>query len=62
MQMNKINRTSVGADYVHEHHTPDTRRGRFIVPTADLSAPVAPTQTVVVPDLLAPLHPYANRC
>jgi hypothetical protein len=38
MQMNKITRTSAVADHVNEQNTPDTRRGRFIVPTADLSA------------------------
>jgi hypothetical protein len=42
--LNKIIRLSVraddaeGADYVNEQHTPDSRRGRFIAPSADLSA------------------------
>ncbi len=38
MHMNKIIRTSVGTDYVLEQINWDGRRGRFIVPIADLSA------------------------
>ena len=30
--------TPVGADYAHEHNTPAIRRGRFIAPTAAVSA------------------------
>jgi len=36
--MNKIPRPPVGADDAMEHTTPAHCRGRFIVPTADLSA------------------------
>jgi hypothetical protein len=38
MLMNKIIRPFVGADYVDEQNNPAIRRGRFIAPSADLSA------------------------
>ena len=38
MQINKIIRPSVGADYADEQNNPAICRGRFIVPIADLSA------------------------
>jgi hypothetical protein len=38
MHINKINRTPVGADYVDEQNHPAICRGRFIAPSADLSA------------------------
>jgi hypothetical protein len=39
MHMNEITRTNVGADYAHERINPTLCRGRFIAPTAALSAP-----------------------
>ena len=38
MVMNKIIETSVGPNYGHEQNNRNICRGRFIVPTADLSA------------------------
>jgi hypothetical protein len=38
MTFHKTSRSSMGADYADEQNNPDTRRGRFIAPTADLSA------------------------
>ncbi|HLZ80929.1 MAG TPA: hypothetical protein VKP04_04800 [Ktedonobacteraceae bacterium] len=38
MQMHKTPRPSVGTDYANAQNTPNICRGRFIVPTADLSA------------------------
>ena len=34
----KMNGVIIGADYADEQNNPDTRRGRFIAPNADLSA------------------------
>ena len=39
--MNKITRPAVGASYADEQMNLDPSRGRFIAPTADLSAPRA---------------------
>ena len=39
MQTNNIIRPAVAADYGDEQMNPDSRRGRFIAPIADLSAP-----------------------
>jgi hypothetical protein len=38
MRNHKIYVSSVGADYDDEQNNPDTRRCRFIAPTADVSA------------------------
>ena len=38
MAFHKLLRPSVGTDNAHEQNNPDLRRGRFIAPTADLSA------------------------
>ena len=38
MGFKKMNGVIVGADYADEQNDPDTRRGRFIAPNADLSA------------------------
>jgi hypothetical protein len=42
LALNEVNGvTPVGADYAHERNTPNTCRGRFIAPTAALSASLA---------------------
>jgi hypothetical protein len=38
MAFNTILWSRVGADYAHERNNPDSCRGRFIAPTADVSA------------------------
>jgi hypothetical protein len=65
MQINKINRTTIGTDCAMEQTHPDNRRGRLIAPTADLSALsgffhvwIISLMCIIVPtaDLSAPLE------
>ena len=46
--MNKIIQPSVGADYADEQNNPAISRGRFIAPTADLSATCGVNHTRII--------------
>ena len=56
------NKSSMGADYDFEHNNWDNRRGRFIAPTADLSAlrALIDIRIILFKIIIAP-HPLVDR-
>jgi hypothetical protein len=51
MRMNELIQPPVGPNYAYEQTAPDSRRGRFIEPTADLSALYGCPHISIIPSM-----------
>jgi hypothetical protein len=51
MRMNELIQPPVGPNYAYEQTAPDTRRGRFIAPSADLSALYGCPHISIIPSM-----------